>query len=223
MNTYTKTLVIATTILLTGAIAVPANAAPPTEPKPAVVDLPTATQPVAVPVTAIVNFEAPKVASVAAPIPEPVDQVTVQSVPAPQATLYASSTKTAPVASYAATAPATTATAPATPAPAVPSSGIGAALLASAYGQIGTIQDCTAMVEKALRSVGKRVGDLAPAQFFQFGTVVATPQPGDILISSGHVGIYAGNGQMVSGGFNGNQTVVHPVSYVGAFTAVRVA
>jgi cell wall-associated NlpC family hydrolase len=79
------------------------------------------------------------------------------------------------------------------------------------------------MVEKALRSVGKSVGDLAPGQFFQYGTVVATPQPGDILISAGHVGIYAGNGQMVSGGFNGNQTRVHPVSYVGAFTAVRVA
>lgn len=78
------------------------------------------------------------------------------------------------------------------------------------------------MVEHALGSVGIITGDLAPAQFFRFGTVVATPAPGDILISSGHVGIYAGNGQMISGGFNGSQTVLHPVSYVGAYTAVRV-
>jgi cell wall-associated NlpC family hydrolase len=102
-------------------------------------------------------------------------------------------------------------------------SGSGAALLASARSQIGQIQDCTAMVERALGSIGIVTGDLAPAQFFQFGTVVATPAPGDILISAGHVGIYAGNGMMVSGGFNNMHTVEHPVSYVGAFTAVRVA
>jgi cell wall-associated NlpC family hydrolase len=78
------------------------------------------------------------------------------------------------------------------------------------------------MVENALASIGIISGDLAPGQFFQFGTVVSDPQPGDIMISAGHVGIYAGNGQMVSGGFNGNQTVVHPVSYVGGATYVRV-
>jgi cell wall-associated NlpC family hydrolase len=79
------------------------------------------------------------------------------------------------------------------------------------------------MVENALASVGIISGDLAPAQFFKFGAVVSVPEPGDILISAGHVGIYAGNGQMISGGFNGNQTVLHPVSYVGAYSAVRVA
>jgi cell wall-associated NlpC family hydrolase len=79
------------------------------------------------------------------------------------------------------------------------------------------------MVENALASIGIISGDLAPAQFFQFGTVVSgPPAPGDILISAGHVGIYAGNGQMISGGFNNLQTVLHPVSYVGAYTAVRV-
>jgi cell wall-associated NlpC family hydrolase len=78
------------------------------------------------------------------------------------------------------------------------------------------------MVENALASIGIISGDLAPNQFFRFGTVVGTPAPGDILISAGHVGIYAGNGQMISGGFNGSDTVLHPVSYVGAYTAVRV-
>ncbi len=33
------------------------------------------------------------------------------------------------------------------------------------------------MVEKALRSVGKSVGDLAPGQFFQYGSVVGTTGP----------------------------------------------
>jgi cell wall-associated NlpC family hydrolase len=79
------------------------------------------------------------------------------------------------------------------------------------------------MVENALAAIGRPTGDLAPNQFFQFGTPVSGPlQPGDILISAGHVGIFAGNGQMISGGFNGNQTVLHPVSYVGAYSAVRV-
>jgi cell wall-associated NlpC family hydrolase len=79
------------------------------------------------------------------------------------------------------------------------------------------------MVERALGSIGIVTGDLAPNQFFQFGSVVGTPAPGDIIISSGHVGIYSGNGMMVSGGFNGNQTVEHPISYVGGYSAVRVA
>lgn len=107
--------------------------------------------------------------------------------------------------------------------PAATGSGTGAAILANSYGQVGVTQDCTAMVEKALRAVGKSVGDLAPGQFFQYGTVVGTPAPGDLVISAGHVGVYAGDGQMVSGGVNGSQTQVHSVSWVGAASYVRVA
>ena len=110
-----------------------------------------------------------------------------------------------------------------TPAPAPASSGIGAALVASAYGQIGVAQDCTAMVEKALRSVGKSVGDLAPAQFFAYGSVVGSPEPGDLVITSGHVAIYVGNGQVISGGFDGMNTVLHPLSYLGGASFVRVS
>lgn len=132
----------------------------------------------------------------------------------------------APVQTAAATAPANTGMnmsyASATPA-ASTGTGTGAAILASAYSQVGVNQDCTAMVEKALRSVGKSVGDLAPTQFFQYGTVVGAPAPGDLIITSGHVGVYAGNGQVVSGGVNGFSTEVHSISWLGGYSAVRVA
>jgi cell wall-associated NlpC family hydrolase len=102
-------------------------------------------------------------------------------------------------------------------------SGAGAAILASAYGQVGVQQDCTAMVEKALRSVGKSVGDLAPGQFYQYGSVVGTPAPGDLVITAGHVGVFAGNGQVVSGGVDGYKTEVHSISWLGGASFVRVA
>ena len=111
----------------------------------------------------------------------------------------------------------------ATPVSAPTGTGTGAAILANAYSQLGVQQDCTAMVEKALRSVGKSVGDLAPTQFFQYGTVVSAPAPGDLIITSGHVGVYAGNGQVVSGGVNGYDTQVHSISWLGGYSAVRVA
>ena len=59
------------------------------------------------------------------------------------------------------------------------------------------------MVEKALGAAGMPVGDIGPAQFLDYGKVVGTPQPGDMVVQSGHVAIYAGNGQVVSGGMNG--------------------
>lgn len=122
----------------------------------------------------------------------------------------------------ASSSPVATATTPAVAAP-VASSAIGAALVASAYGQIGTNQDCTAMVEKALRSVGKNVGDLAPLDFYRYGTVVTNPQPGDLMIRPGHVAIYVGNGMAISGGFNGGHTELHPASYLAGSTFVRVS
>jgi cell wall-associated NlpC family hydrolase len=110
------------------------------------------------------------------------------------------------------------------PAPAqAPSGSLGAAILGSAYSQVGVQQDCTAMVEKALRSVGKNVGDLGPTQFFQYGTVVGTPAPGDLVITAGHVGVFAGNGQVVSGGVDGYKTEVHSISWLPGASFVRVA
>lgn len=107
-------------------------------------------------------------------------------------------------------------------APRAASSGNGAAILASAYAQIGITQDCTAMVERALGSVGIITGDIGPADFFRFGTVVSNPQPGDLMISPGHVAVYAGNGTAISGGFNGNQTISHPAKYLSGVVYVRV-
>ena len=102
-------------------------------------------------------------------------------------------------------------------------SGVGGALVASARAQLGATQDCTILVEQALRSIGKQVGDLAPMQFHQYGTPVSNPQPGDLIISSGHVAIYIGNGQAISSGMNGvNETIVHPTSWLTGTSYVRV-
>jgi LysM repeat protein len=99
----------------------------------------------------------------------------------------------------------------------------GSAILASAYSQVGVQQDCTAMVEKALRSVGKSVGDLAPGQFFQYGSVTGSPAPGDLVITAGHVGVFAGNGKVVSGGVDGFKTEVHSLTWLQGASFVRVA
>ncbi|MGG6381648.1 LysM peptidoglycan-binding domain-containing protein [Paenarthrobacter sp. NEAU-H11] len=128
----------------------------------------------------------------------------------------------APVQTAAATAPANTGM-NLSYASASTGTGTGAAILASAYSQVGVGQDCTAMVENALRSVGLSVGDLAPTQFFQYGTVVGSPAPGDLVITAGHVGVYAGDGQVVSGGVNGYSTEVHSISWLSGASFVRVA
>ncbi|RJT95288.1 hypothetical protein D6T65_17025 [Arthrobacter frigidicola] len=168
-------------------------------PAPVVVEAPVVEAPVA---------EAP--AAVPAPVVRPAAVAAAAPAPAP-----------VQVAAVAAPAPAPAAPAPA-PKPEVPSSGIGAALVGSAYSQIGFAQDCTAMVEKALRSVGKSVGDLAPGQFFQYGDVVGTPAAGDLVITGGHVAIYVGNGQVISGGLNGMNTGLHSLSDLPGASFVRV-
>ncbi|WP_026551006.1 LysM peptidoglycan-binding domain-containing protein [Arthrobacter sp. Br18] len=110
------------------------------------------------------------------------------------------------------------------PAPAVASSGVGAAIVASAYAQLGSIQDCTILVEKALRSIGKNVGDLGPTQFYQYGTTVGTPAPGDLVIRPGHIAIYVGGGKVISSGMNGaNLTIEHDLSDLPGSSFVRVS
>ncbi|MDI2034361.1 NlpC/P60 family protein [Paenarthrobacter nitroguajacolicus] len=171
--------------------------------------------------TATINFERPAVASVAAPVIEKPAPV----VEAPVAETAAVTAASAPVTAQAAVAaPAAVAPAAAPVAAAPAAGGVNAAMVASAYAQIGIMQDCTAMVERALGSAGIPVGDLAPMQFMNYGKVVSDPQPGDMIVQSGHVAIYIGNGQAISGGINGNQTGIHPISWLtatGPITYVR--
>lgn len=213
-------------LVLTGSIAAHAAEAPvQRDSSPATVaetvsaDAPT--QVVTALATATVNFERPAVASVAAPVIE--KPAPVAPAPAKKAAATTAAA-TAPVAKAAAAAPAA-APAAAAPAAAAPAAGgVNAAMVASAYAQIGIMQDCTAMVEKALGSAGIPVGDLGPMQFMNYGKVVSAPQPGDMIVQSGHVAIYIGNGQAISGGINGNQTGIHPISWLtasGPLTYVR--
>ena len=169
-----------------------------------------------------ITFERPAVATTPAPVVEAPKPVAAPKAAAPKA-------PAAPAPAPAAPAPAAKATvkvqaAPA-PAAAPAAGGVNATLLAVAYGQIGITQDCTAVVEKALNSAGIPVGNIGPQAFLNYGKVVASPLPGDIIVQSGHVAIYAGNGQAISGGMNGvNATMTHPLSWLtatGSVTFVR--
>lgn len=85
-------------------------------------------------------------------------------------------------------------------------------LLDAAYAQLGWAQDCTALVENALRAIGFGVGDLGTSvgEYARYGMIVSDGSyaPGDILIWPGsHVAIYAGNGLAVHGGFGGSTVV----------------
>ena len=157
-----------------------------------------------------ITFERPAVETAPAPVVE-----APKPVAAPKAPAAAPAAAKATVKVQAAPAPAA--------APAA--GGVNATLLAVAYGQIGITQDCTAMVEKALNAAGIPVGDIGPTAFLKYGKVVADPQPGDMIVQSGHVAIYAGNGQAISGGMNGvNATMTHPLSWLtatGPVTFVR--
>ncbi|MEV8040190.1 NlpC/P60 family protein [Arthrobacter sp. NPDC080082] len=165
-----------------------------------------------------ISFDRPAVATTPAPVveaPAPAPAAAPAAVKAPVAQVPA-----APVAKVTVQA-----AAPAPAPAAAPAGGVNAAMLSAAYSQIGITQDCTAMVEKALGAAGIPVGDLGPQQFLNYGKVVSDPQPGDMIVQSGHVAIYAGNGQAISGGMNGsNQTIVHPLSWLtatGGVTFVR--
>ncbi|MET3945961.1 cell wall-associated NlpC family hydrolase [Arthrobacter sp. UYCu512] len=169
-----------------------------------------------------ITFERPVVETAPAPVveaPQPVAAPAAPAAPARAAAPAAPAAAKATVNVQAAPAPA------AAPVAAPAAGGVNATLLAVAYGQVGITQDCTAMVEKALNAAGIPVGDIGPMGFMNYGKVVGDPQPGDIIVQSGHVAIYAGNGQAISGGMNGvNATMAHPLSWLtatGPVTFVR--
>ncbi len=98
----------------------------------------------------------------------------------------------------------------------------------AALAQVGVNQDCTALVENALRAVGIPAGDLGTqvGEYTALGGVVVGSgdyAPGDILVFPGqHVGVYIGNGQAVHGGWGGT-TRVGPIAPGGesGLTVVR--
>ncbi|PTT66950.1 NlpC/P60 family protein [Arthrobacter sp. HMWF013] len=169
--------------------------------------------------TIAISYEKPAVTTSPAPVVEaPEPEVEVQEAAAPVA---------APA--PAAAVKVTTASAPAAPAP-VAASGKGAAILSAAYAQLGVMQDCTMLVTNSLAAVGINFHDW-PAGYLGLGRTVsaAEAQPGDLIYYAdggagvAHIAVYAGNGQAVHGGYNGNQTVVFSANVGSGPVFIRVS
>ena len=109
------------------------------------------------------------------------------------------------------------------------SSNKGAAIYQAALAQLGTFQDCTMLVTNALKAVGINFHDW-PAGYMSLGTVVpaSQAQPGDLVyyanggMGAAHIGVYAGNGQAIHGGWNGNQTVLNTANLGSGPIYIRV-
>ena len=109
------------------------------------------------------------------------------------------------------------------------SSNKGAAIYQAALAQLGTFQDCTMLVTNALKAVGINFHDW-PAGYMSLGTVVpaSQAQPGDLIyyanggLGAAHIAVYAGNGQAVHGGWNGNQTVLNTANVGSGAVYIRV-
>jgi len=75
----------------------------------------------------------------------------------------------------------------------------------AAIAQIGVGQDCTMLVTNSLKAVGISFHG-APAAYASLGDWTSDPQPGDVIVYSGHVAVYIGNGRAIHGGWNGGTT-----------------
>ena len=117
----------------------------------------------------------------------------------------------------------------ATPKAPVAASSKGQAILSAAYAQLGVMQDCTMLVTNSLAAVGINFHDW-PAGYLSLGQTVsaAEAQPGDLIYYAdggagvAHIAVYAGNGQAVHGGYNGNQTVVFSANVGSGPVFIRV-
>jgi cell wall-associated NlpC family hydrolase len=177
----------------------------------------TVEAPISAESTIAISFEKPAVTTTPAPVveaPEPEVEVEVQEAAAPAA-------KPVVAAKVTASAPAA--------APAASASGKGAAILSAAYAQLGVTQDCTMLVTNSLAAVGINFHDW-PAGYLSLGRTVsaAEAQPGDLIYYAdggagmAHIAVYAGNGQAVHGGYNGNQTVVFSANVGSGPVFIRV-
>ncbi|MGY4541446.1 cell wall-associated NlpC family hydrolase [Arthrobacter sp. UYNi723] len=162
--------------------------------------------------TIAISYEKPAVTTTPAPVEAPAPVV---EAPAP--------------AKAAATVKVASAT-PAAPKAPVSASGKGAAILSAAYAQLGVSQDCTMLVTNSLAAVGINFRDW-PAGYLSLGQTVsaAEAQPGDLLYYAdggagvAHIAVYAGNGQAVHGGYNGNQTVLFSANVGSGPVYIRVS
>ncbi|BAS07468.1 probable endopeptidase p60 [Arthrobacter sp. Hiyo4] len=172
------------------------------------------------------EVSAPAIISAASTIAISYEKPAVTTTPAPVEA-------PAPVVEAPAKAAATITVASATPAaPKAPvaASGKGAAILSAAYAQLGVTQDCTMLVTNSLAAVGINFRDW-PAGYLSLGQTVsaAEAQPGDLLYYAdggagvAHIAVYAGNGQAVHGGYNGNQTVVFSANVGSGPVYIRVS
>lgn len=178
---------------------------------PASLDVESAVQaPISAESTASVSFERPAVESVAAPVVEAPAPVAAPVAPvAPTATVKVASTAPAPVA--------------------VSSSGMGAAIAAAAYAQLGVAQDCTMLVTNSLAAVGIHYHGW-PAGYLSLGRTVsaAEAQPGDLAyyanggMGMAHIAVYVGNGMAVHGGWNGGTTALFSVNVGSGPVFIRV-
>ncbi|WP_248762281.1 C40 family peptidase [Pseudarthrobacter sp. SSS035] len=159
--------------------------------------------------TIAISYEKPAVTTTPAPVEAPAPVV---EAPAP-----AKAAATLTVASAAPKAP-------------VSASGKGQAILSAAYAQLGVSQDCTMLVTNALAAVGINYHGW-PAGYLSLGQTVsaAEAQPGDLIYYAdggagmAHIAVYAGNGQAVHGGYNGNQTVVFSANVGSGPVFIRVS
>ena len=76
----------------------------------------------------------------------------------------------------------------------------------AALAQVGVNQDCTMLVTNSLKAVGINFHGW-PEEYLSLGPTTSTPVPGDIIVYSGHVAIYIGDGKAVHGGFDGTTKV----------------
>ena len=205
------TVAAPTTKVETKAAATPAPAAK-TETKAAVTPAPAA-----------------KTETKAAVTPAPATKAETKAVATPAAVAQETPKVTQTVAKTAAPAVTQAAAPAATATTQVASSSKGAAIYQAALAQLGKYQDCTMLVTNALKAVGINFHDW-PAGYMSLGTVVpaSQAQPGDLIyyanggMGLAHIAVYAGNGQAVHGGWNGNQTVLNVANLGSGPVYIRV-
>ena len=175
---------------------------------------------------------APKAAATPAATPAPAKAEVKKEAPVATSAVAKAAEKPAATPAVATAAPTVTAKTQAPAAAATTqaaSSNKGAAIYQAALAQLGTFQDCTLLVTNALKAVGINFHDW-PAGYMSLGTVVpaSQAQPGDLVyyanggMGAAHIGVYAGNGQAIHGGWNGNQTVLNTANLGSGPVYIRV-